>query len=208
MDPLHQLIEKFREFPGIGPRQARRFAFFLLSRPTNFLEELVTLIHEVKRTMRSCTECRRHFTSENPQLLCSICSNENRDRNTLMIVARDTDMEALEKTRAYKGVYFILGGTIPILDKDPENRIRIRDLVRKIDTTPATEIIISLNATPEGEHTAEYVYNAIKEPVQARNITVSVLGRGLSTGSELEYADADTLTSALAGRKTLQQKTG
>lgn len=121
-----------------------------------------------------------------------------------MIVARDTDMEALEKTRAYKGIYFILGGTIPILDKDPENRIRIRDLVRKIDTTPATEIIISLNATPEGEHTADYVYNAIKEPVQTRNITVSVLGRGLSTGSELEYADADTLTSALAGRKTLQ----
>ncbi len=200
MDPLHKLVEMFREFPGIGPRQARRFAFFLLSRPNNFLEDLVNTIHEVKRTMRFCSLCKRHFTSEKPQTLCSICSNPDRDTTTLMVVARDTDMEAIEKTRAYRGFYFILGGTIPILDKDPENRIRIRDLEQRIQSTPAKEIIISLNATPEGEHTAEYVLNSLKDYAAEHSIAVSVLGRGLSTGSELEYADASTLTSALVHR--------
>jgi recombination protein RecR len=200
MDPLHKLIEIFREFPGIGPRQARRFAFFLVSRPNNFLEELVDLIGEVKRTMRTCYECKRHFTSEAPQTVCSICSNPHRDRSILMIVARDTDMEALEKTRAYQGLYFILGGTIPILDKDPEQRIRIRDLHQRLQALPLRELIISLNATPEGEHTADYVMNSLKDYAAEHSVAVSVLGRGLSTGSELEYADASTLTSALVHR--------
>ncbi len=200
MDPLSQLIEKFRESPGIGPRQARRFAFFLLSRPTNFLEDLIDLIHKVKQTMRTCSECRRHFTSEQQAMVCSICSDQSRDSSTLMIVARDTDFEAIEKTRAYKGRYFILGGTVPILDKEPERRIRIRELISHIQKTPAQEIILSLNANPEGEHTADYVVNAIQQDTRLRSISITILGRGLSTGSELEYADAYTLEHAIKYR--------
>ena len=116
-----------------------------------------------------------------------------------MILARDIDLENMEKTGAYKGRYFVLGGTVPILDKEPERRVRIKELkVALKKKTPLEELIIAVNANPEGENTEEYVREEIKDIVG--NTKISTLGRGLSTGVELEYSDSDTLKNALQNR--------
>lgn len=112
-----------------------------------------------------------------------------------MIVSRDIDLETIEKTGVYHGYYFVLGGTVPILDKNPEQRIRITELLKRIDQNNVSEIIFSMSLTPEGENTEQYVRSMVK-----KDIKMSTLGRGLSTGSELEYVDGDTLKNALKNR--------
>ncbi len=186
---MNELIELFREFPGIGPRQARRFAYFLMSKPKGYSDRLIAEIQKIRTGVATCPKCFRIFVGSG---ICNTCK-ENRE-NTLMIVARDIDFETIEKTRTYHGYYFILGGTIPILDKAPEQRIRIKELLERIKEIPFTEIIFSLSITPEGEHTEEYIRSKIQ------NIKMTTLGRGLSTGSELEYVDAETLKNALKNR--------
>lgn len=209
MSPIDRLTEYFREFPGIGPRQARRFAYHLLTRNTSTLEDISRLIIDIKKNVRVCTSCFRFFSTQNSSMtnatssdLCPICSDPGRDHTQLMIVSRDADFESIEKSRAYQGLYFILGGTVPILEKAPETRIRSRELASRITTdTSIAEIIISQSATSEGEHTADYIRSLIKNTIANRPLAISVLGRGLSTGSELEYADADTIKNALTNRK-------
>jgi recombination protein RecR len=121
-----------------------------------------------------------------------------------MVVARDSDFESIEKSSAYKGLYFILGGTVPILDKEPDKRIRLKQLLERVQKSSPKEIILSLNTTPDGEHTADIVKDAISKV--SKNLTLSsdtkitILGRGLSTGAELEYADSDTIKNALQNR--------
>jgi recombination protein RecR len=117
-----------------------------------------------------------------------------------MIVARDVDFETIEKSRAYNGLYFILGGTIPILEKDPEKRVRLKEISKRINGD-IKEIIISMNSTSEGENTIDFLKQFIKEKFSNLNIKISTLGRGLSTGSELEYLDSDTIKNALENRK-------
>lgn len=221
MSPIDRLTEYFREFPGIGPRQARRFAYHLLTRNTSTLEDISRLIIDIKKNVRVCTSCFRFFSTQNNSLtntpvndvrntsntgaatLCPICSDPGRDHTQLMIVSRDADFESIEKSHAYQGLYFILGGTVPILEKSPETRIRSRELEARISSDAnIKEIIISQSATSEGEHTADYIRSLIKNTTTAdRPLAISVLGRGLSTGSELEYADADTIKNALTNRK-------
>lgn len=186
---MNELTEFFREFPGIGPRQARRFAYFLMSKPKNYTDSLITAIQNVRNTVHTCPNCFRLLTSKE----CSICISQR--ENTLMIVGRDIDLETIEKTGAYNGYYFVLGGTVPILDKNPEQRIRIAELIKRIDKNNIQEIIFSMSLTPEGENTEHYVRSQIK-----KDIKMSTLGRGLSTGSELEYVDGDTLKNALKNR--------
>lgn len=192
MDSLRRLEEIFARFPGIGPRQARRFVYYLQNRSAASIKEFTDLVQEVKDSTSECSGCRRFFIGKAGA--CSICADSSRDRSTLMVVARDSDFETIEKSGAYKGLYFILGGTVPILDGEPEKRIRLNALLKKIATDKPEEIILSLNATPNGENTAELL---------GREITgtkVTILGRGLSTGAELEYVDADTITNALKNR--------
>ena len=200
MDPISKLTEYFKEFPGIGPRQAKRFVYFLLTKNPSYLEEISRLILSIKKSIRVCPLCFRFYQDEN-RSSCSICSNQNRDQNQLMIVSRDIDFEAIEKSKFYNGYYFILGGTIPILDKEPERKVRLNELSNRLSTTSFSEIILSLNANAEGEHTADFIKDYLKNKFPDRNITISVLGRGLSTGTELEYSDADTIKNALKNRE-------
>lgn len=186
---MNDLVELFREFPGIGPRQARRFAYFLMSKPKGYSDKLINAIQTVRNSIHTCPSCFRLLTAKE----CSICTS-NREK-TLMVVSRDIDFEAIEKTGAYNGYYFILGGTVPILDKNPEQRIRINELLKRIEQDSISEIIFSMSLTPEGENTEQYVRSMIK-----KDIKKSTLGRGLSTGSELEYVDGDTLKNALKNR--------
>lgn len=201
MNPLDRLAEYFGEFPGIGPRQAKRFVYFLLTRNTSYINEIINLIGEVKNSVVICKTCFRFFqNNKDINNVCNICSSINRDKEKLMIVARDIDFEIIEKSKAYNGYYFILGGTIPILDKEPEKRVRLRELIKRIDDS-ISEIIISMNSTTDGENTSDFVKQYIKEKLPEKNIKITTLGRGLSTGSELEYLDSDTIKNALYNRK-------
>jgi recombination protein RecR len=200
MDPISKLAEYFREFPGIGPRQAKRFVYFLLTRNRDYLDEISRLILEIKKNIKVCSSCFRFYQENTSGNICNICRDPSRDHTLLMIVSRDVDFEAIEKSHTYNGIYFILGGNIPILDKEPEKRVRLRELNEKISKGNFKEIILSLNANNEGEHTGDFLKGYIKENFQNRDIKISLLGRGLSTGSELEYIDRDTIKSALENR--------
>ncbi len=211
MDSIRRLEELFAHFPGIGPRQARRFVYYLLNKSPSFIKEFTQLVEEVKRSTSECSRCHRIFAHKNAAgALCSICSDPSRDQSTLMVVARDSDFESIEKSSAYRGLYFILGGTVPILDKEPEKRIRLENLLGRVsesisDTAPAhaalKEVILSLNTTPDGEHTGEIVKDALQRIIGGKPVKISVLGRGLSTGAELEYVDGETIKSALKNRQ-------
>lgn len=201
MDSIDKLSEIFSHFPGIGPRQAKRFVYYLLHRQNGFSKDLVSAIENLKKEITQCDECMRFFAKNgHANKLCSICSSDTRDKSELMIVPRDIDLGAIEKSGGYKGYYFVLGGSLPILEKEPEKKIRINDLQKLINKKKNTfkEIILGMNANAEGENTADYLKEQIKKLIP--NITVSILGRGLSTGIELEYADPETLKNAFLHR--------
>lgn len=121
-----------------------------------------------------------------------------------MIVSHDVDFENIEKTGSYNGYYFILGGTVPILEKNPEKRIRQKELFEtienKITRLNLVEIIIALNYNPEGENTLTYISQILRPICEKNGVKISTLGRGLSTGTELEYSDSDTIKNALKNR--------
>ncbi|MFA7216854.1 MAG: toprim domain-containing protein [Candidatus Paceibacterota bacterium] len=205
MNSTDRLIELFKQFPGIGPRQAKRFVYFLLTRPNGYSEDLAKLINEVKSNVVICNSCFRFFTKNGVRkMACSICENENRDKKTLMLISHDINFENIERTGSYKGYYFILGGTVPILEKNPEQKIRQKELFEIIEKRAKeglSEIIIAMNYNPEGEHTLFYLKSILEDLANERNITLSTLGRGLSTGTELEYSDGDTIKNALKNRQ-------
>jgi recombination protein RecR len=129
---------------------------------------------------------------------CAICNNSHRD-NTLLVVHRDVDLEAFEKASVYNGYYFVLGGSIPVLDTQPERFIRIKELHKRITELQPSEVTLAFHLNPEGEYTTDYISKNISTHFPL--ITVTTLGRGLSTGSEIEYADKDTIKHAFLNRK-------
>lgn len=200
MDNIKKLEEMFAQFPGIGPRQAKRFVHYVLSRSNSTINEFVRLLTETKKSTSECIDCHRLFLTDTSLTLCNICNDKSRDNSLLMIVARDSDFETIERSGVYKGRYFILGGTVPILDSEPEKRIRLKKLLEYISKSKnISEIIISLNTNREGEHTLDILKDALNR-IKAQNTKVSILGRGLSTGAEIEYADSETIKYALKNR--------
>jgi recombination protein RecR len=204
MNSTEKLIEIFKQFPGIGPRQAKRFVYFLLTRPNSYSAELSRLVGEIKSNVVCCDSCFRFFAKNgNPTNTCPTCSDKRRDQKQLMIVSHDVDFENIERTGSFGGYYFILGGTVPILEKSPEKKIRQKEL---LDTTEKkiknglSEIIIALNYNPEGENTLTYLSQILRPLCEKHNVKISTLGRGLSTGTELEYSDPETIKNALKNR--------
>jgi len=204
MDAINKLAELFKDFPGIGPRQAKRFVYYLLSRNNGYLDNLSKLISELRREIKNCPSCFRFFPNDAAKsTLCSICRDKDRDTSSLMIVARDVDFEAIEKSHSYTGFYFILGGTVPILEKEPEKKVRVKELAARVKARAAEglkEIIIATSVNPEGENTHDFLTALLLPVTKQFNIKLSGLGRGLSTGTELEYSDSDTIKSALKNR--------
>ena len=203
MDIIEKLTEIFKEFPGIGERQARRFVYFLMSRNPTYSENLSGLILDLKKEIGQCRECFRFFIlGKKKEKICDICVNTNIDSSILMIIEKDSDLESVKKSRVYHGKYFILGGLVPIVEKTTKSRIRIEELKQKISKSPELkEIIIAFSLSPQGDHTDSYVREQIKTVAEKNNIKVSSLGKGLSTGTELEYSDNDTLKNALKNRQ-------
>jgi len=205
MDHLNRLHDLFKQFPGIGPRQAKRFVYFLLNTSDAYRELLAKEITELASRVTVCNSCFRYFDSKGlDKHLCAVCSDESRDHESLMVVAKDVDLDVVEKSRSYRGYYFVLGSTLSLIEKEPETKIRTQELVLIIEKyvkKGLKEIILALSLNAEGENTREFVENYIGPVVKAHGIKVSILGRGLSTGTELEYSDAETIKNALLGRK-------
>lgn len=199
---LVRLKELFRHFPGIGIKQSERFVYYLLGRSEMERNELAELIRALGSGIISCARCGRYVESgKRASLLCDTCADEGRDPRQLLIIEKDVDFEKIRRSGAYRGYFFILGGTVPILEKDPESKIRLSALRKRIQDDPhIEELILALSATPQGDHTAELIRREISSLPRPTTLTISMLGRGLSTGTEIEYSDDETIESALKHR--------
>jgi recombination protein RecR len=207
---IQKLIDLFSKFPTVGPRTASRFVFYLRNADKKEVKELLTSIINLRKNIKICSFCFNTFEGE--KNLCDICSDPRINKNLLCVVEKESDLISLEKTRKYKGLYFILGGTVSKLKKEDVEKLRTKELVERIKN-PAKfgitnlkiqEIILAINPTTEGEATILYLERILKPLTcgeQGRTIKTTRLGRGLPLGAELEYADEETLGSALESRK-------
>jgi recombination protein RecR len=194
MDPIERLSLLFERFPGIGPRQAQRFVQYLLRSSPTLRKEISDSIRALSSTIHQCPECMRYHGDE--KAVCTICSNPERDQSLLAVVVNDADLLALERSHTFKGRYFVFGGLIH-LGNEKTDRLRIRELKAASKRAGLKEIVLALPANPEGDATASLIRQELEES-EAR---ITSLGRGLSTGSELEYADSETLKNAFDNRK-------
>jgi recombination protein RecR len=194
---LQKLIDLFAKFPTVGPKTATRFVFYLLGKPKEEIEELVQAILNLKKIIKTCANCFKSFESSEKEKFCEICADKTRDKTLLCVVATEPDLQAIEKTKKYNGLYFILGGTVSTLKIGDLIKLRIKELEERIkQNLNLKEIILALDQTTEGEATFLY----LKRNLTPFNKKITHLGRGLPLGGELEYADDETLSAALEGR--------
>jgi len=196
-DRIDDLTRAFERFPGIGPRQARRFVFHLLSAGAGDRNRIADLISRLAENVRQCPECMRYANGSTP--VCNYCADPERDDSILLVIEKDQDLIAVERAGTYRGRYFVLGGVLTLSGKGTIREQELLDAVKRRAATGLKEIILALSATSEGENTTDHLKQSLL-PYRS-SVTLSVLGRGLATGSELEYSDAETLSGALQNRK-------
>ncbi|OGE43060.1 recombination protein RecR [Candidatus Daviesbacteria bacterium RIFCSPLOWO2_01_FULL_36_8] len=189
---VESLIEAFERLPGIGPKTAQRLTFYLLHAPKEEAQALAKAASEMKDKTVLCSICF-NIGEEDP---CSICADQNRDKELLAIVEDPLDLLALEKS-GFKGLYHVLHGVISPLENIGPDEIHIRELLPRLKDGSIKEIILATNPTMEGEATAMYIQRLIS-PL---GVKITRIARGLPVGSDLEYADETTLSRALEGRK-------
>ena len=204
MDPIEKLAQYFKEFPGIGERQSKRFVYFLLHKNPTYVKELGEGIIGLKDLIHQCPSCYLFFRGDRDEL-CDVCKNPKTDHTSLLIVEKDADYETIKRSKNYGGMYFILGGLAPIVTKDTPNFIRLKELLSIIESRSKNdklkEVIIALSLNPQGEHTDMYLREKISPLEERYSFKIVSLGRGLSTGTELEYSDSDTIKNALINRQ-------
>lgn len=190
------MVSLFRILPGVGPRQAARFVLSLLEKNTEQLQELGRAIAALKDSLLFCEECFN--LSDNGR--CAICANSRRERDKLLVVEKITDLNSIERTGLYRGLYHVLGGAInPVEGVGPE-KLRITELAKRVNSLApdGLEVIVAMNMNASGETTALYLQDMLKNK---KGVTLTRLARGLASGSHLEYADESTLKNALDHRK-------
>jgi len=205
MNPIERLTEAFEKFPGIGPRQARRFVQFLLHSQSGYRGALAEDIKKLGANTFQCKLCYRwSIKNGDTKGLCSICANSHREKAVIFVVEKEADIDNVEKS-GFKGLYFVLGGTIPLAADEPHKHVRLKELVARVERDGSdlvlNELILGLSATAEGDHTRQILAETLRPMSEGMNFKLTSLGRGLSTGSELEYADPDTIASALSSRQ-------
>lgn len=206
---IQKLIDLFAKFPGIGPRQATRFVFYLIKDQSGVSSELQGLLEEIKKKIVFCNRCFRTLEKSDATIdstLCTLCKDPKRDHKTIAVVEKESDMQNFEHTGEFNGHYHVLGGVIAPLDHNSPASLHLRELHTKIkeilDREKKAEVILATSTTTEGDITALYIERILaplKEPYP--DFKISRLGRGLSLGAELEYADPVTLKNALNNRK-------
>ncbi len=198
--PIERLIKIFSGFPGIGPRTACRFVFYLLHTPQKEIDVLLDAVTCLKQQVGVCKLCFNPFSfagNEKSEEACLICLDKTRNQELLCIVEKESDLEAIEKTKNFQGFYFILGGTVGRLKQREIQGIRIKELKERLKDKTVKEVILATNLTTEGETTALFLERVLA-PLRLK---MTRLGRGLPIGSELEYADEETLKHALESRR-------
>ena len=207
---IQKLIDLFSEFPGVGPKTAARFVFYLTKQSKKDIEVLSKTMLLLSDSLKTCRFCFNLFepsggSGQEETELCEICSNPSRTKNLLCVVEKETDLVSIENNKVYKGLYFILGGTVGTLGTRDLKNLRINELRERIKNpekfkifgTAFDEIIIATNSTVEGEATAIFLERKLRDLKKK----ITRLGRGLPVGGELEYADRQTLSSAFLGRR-------
>jgi recombination protein RecR len=189
---IQNLIDTFSKLPGVGPKTAERYIFYLLKQDAEELQKFAQTIAELKENITICENCLA-VADENP---CYICSDKKRDTSIICVVSNTRDMLSIEAIKQFQGVYHILGGTLDSISGIGPEKINIKQLLEKIKKTKVKEIILGLNPNFSGEATSIYLTKIIK-PLK---IKISKLAKGLPMGSDLEYADEITLANSLKYR--------
>ena len=199
--PIQELISFFTKLPGLGPKTAERYVFSLLKQSTEERNRLAAAIQQLNQGITICTECLA-YASANP---CHICGDPKRDPLLLCIVEKNSDVAAIEKADEFNGRYFVLGTTLNPLKGIAPEQLPLTPLLNKISKLKITEIILGLNPTMEGETTALFLTQTLKDFAQKNNLPIKItrLARGLPSGGEVEYADEITLKDALRGRREI-----
>ncbi|MCI1931653.1 MAG: recombination mediator RecR [Clostridia bacterium] len=192
---ITDLIEKLASLPGIGRKSAQRLAFYIINMPSEKAQALSQSIINAKENVKYCSVCCNLTDSD----VCPICANPKRDHKTIMVVEDPRDMAAYERTKDYNGVYHVLHGAISPMNGIGPSDIKIKELLKRIETDEPEEIIIATNPNVEGEATAMYLSRLIK-PL---SIKVSRIANGVPVGGDLEYVDEVTLSKALEGRREM-----
>lgn len=192
---IARLIDELKHLPGIGQKTAQRLAFHLLRADREQALALADAIREAKEKIRECSVCN-NITDQDP---CIFCASSSRDRKLICVVEDATNIQAVEKTRQFSGLYHVLGGALSPLQGIGPDQLKIKSLIERLKGGAVEEIIIATNPTAEGEATAVYLSKLIK-PLGVR---VTRIAMGIPVGSDLEYADEVTMMKAMEGRRDL-----
>ena len=192
-DLLYQLIDVLTILPGIGKKSAQRMALYLIDKNKDGAKLMANSILEAVENIKRCQRCRM-LTSED---FCNICSDKNRDKKSICVVEHISDVLAIESTGGYRGTYFVLLGRLSPMDGIGPDELGIKDLIKIIHNEDTEEVILATSSTVEGDATALYIKENIK------NVTVSRISYGIPIGGELEYVDGNTIARAITGRRNL-----
>lgn len=190
-----ELMDALRVLPGVGPKSAQRMALHLLERNRNGALKLANVLEEAMREVKHCEQCR----TLTEKALCGICAAGSRDRSLLCVVENPIDVFAIEQSGSFRGLYFVLMGHLSPLDGIGPAELGIPLLLERVAGGEVKELIVATNPTVEGEATAHYIREALRE----QTVVVSRIAHGVPMGGELEYVDGNTLARALAGRRSL-----
>jgi recombination protein RecR len=192
---LQNLIDRLAILPSVGQKTAERYAFHLLNQSEERLDALAMAIKELKQKTTVCHSCLA-ISEASP---CAICADTNRSRSSLCVVENSQDLNAIESTKQFNGLYFVLGGLINTIEDVGPETLNIHKLIKRLQAGEIKELILALNFTLEGETTALYLGKILKN-----SIKITRLAKGLPAGSDLEYADETTLSSALKFRNEIK----
>jgi recombination protein RecR len=190
---VQELIDELCRLPGVGPKSAQRIAFYLLQTDDDQAQKLAQVLQEVKERVRFCEICG-NVTEE---VQCNICRDARRNRTAICVVEESKDVQAIERTREFRGLYHVLGGAISPIEGIGPDQLRIKELMTRLGNTEIQEVIIATDPNLEGEATATYLTRMLS-PL---GIKISRLASGLPVGGDLEYADEVTLGRAFEGRR-------
>lgn len=190
---ISQLALQLERLPGIGPKTAEKLAYHLARQPRGVLDEFGTALSALADGIRTCATCGDFSEAET----CAVCADPGRDGSLLCVVADSAELHAIERLNEFTGRYHVLGGTIRPIEGVEPGHLRIDELVARLESEGVKEVILGLNPDLEGETTAMYLTRLLKQ----HGVSVTKLARGLPTGSEIEYADDSTLSSALRNRR-------
>lgn len=188
-----KLIDNFASLPTIGPKMAERLVLFLFKQDTKKIADFAKNLEDFKKNIRYCKKCFNLSEEE----FCIICSDSSRDQTILCVVEDALDVFAIEKTKKYNGLYYVLGGVLNPLKPIEKDSLRFFDLEKRITNEKINELILATNPTTEGDATALYIMRQLK----SFNLKITRFARGLSTGADIEHADELTLSSAILNRK-------